>query len=170
MNLRYEEKIFLWMSFSILIIAIIIFLSSFSFSDFVVEFFAGVLGVSVAFYLDRIFESRQRSKISEKIIENMYYELLSNLNILKKFSIDGDSEIFDLFKNTSWEMFKSRLELDNIEILFELGDIYHRFELFNEGIKNEALGGGLSNILKRYPNFLDKLEKDINNLLSLLES
>jgi len=169
--MRYKNKVFLFIVFAISIISITIYVfNPDNFQEFKVELMASALGVFIAFYADRIYESKQKKDITKKIIENIYYELENNLEMLKKIDLESDSYTFDLFKDTSWDMFNSRLELENIEILFELGGLYHRFKLFNEGMKNEALGGGLSNILKRYPNFLKKLEEDINLVLKLMEA
>ncbi|MDH5771383.1 MAG: hypothetical protein OEZ25_08880, partial [Candidatus Bathyarchaeota archaeon] len=72
-------------------------------------------------------------------------------------------------QTSAWNILSSRLELDAIEVLYDLGAIYHRFELFNEAIKNESTGGTLEILLRRNRNFLEELENDLEEIIKTLD-
>ena len=143
------------------------------FFDFLTEFVAGVLGILIGFSLDRYIALWKKVRISKQIINSLLVELNNNLDLVRKMKAEIKPErigYFELFQTNAWDMFSSRLELDNIEILFDLGSVYHRFQLFNEGMKLESLGGELSSVLERTPDFFDRLEKDLKNIIERLNS
>ena len=76
---------------------------------------------------------------------------------------------FDLFQTTSWDMWNDRIDLDELEIMFELSNVYHKLHLFNEAKKLEKVTGGLSQVFRRYPMFYFDLKKDLNGVISSLE-
>lgn len=139
------------------------------FFDFLIEFTAGMLGVLFGFYLFLAREVHQESRLSGQIINNLLIELNNNLNSVKKIKPRAFETYFKLFQTSIWDIFSTRLVLDDIEILFDLGTIYHRFKLFNEGMKLEPLGGPLDALFSDNPNFLGELEKDIENMIARLE-
>jgi hypothetical protein len=146
---------------------------------FVAEFFAGFSGILIAFYLDRMIEHSKSVKISKQIIDSILLELHLGRSLINQIEteIEADNSkgyplpigFFHLFQTNAWKTFSSRLELDDIELLYELGTIYHGFELFNEAMKLESEGNELSNFLKNNPAFLEGLQKDIDTAIDSLE-
>jgi len=186
-NLRIEHKIFLLVvgGIGFFYCYIYIFMRSIIF-QFLAEFTAGFLGILIGFSLDRYVELGKKVRISKQIINSLLAELNSNLNSVKKFKseikiprsyrISPSSPLgyrlsfFGLFQTSAWNIFSSRLELEAVETLFELGAIYHKFQLFNEAMKNESTGGTLVIFLRKNPKFLEKLEKDLEKIIELLNS
>lgn len=167
-------------------VLILVFLPSIK-EAFLAEFFAGFLGILIAFYLDRQIELRKTAKTSKQIINSLLVELHYNLDLVKRFQSEiriptyhrispssphgSGIDVFDLFQTNAWNIFSSRLELDAVEILYDLGAIYHRLELFNEAMKIESIGERrLSALLKRKPKFLRHLEEDLKEIIERLDS
>ena len=143
------------------------------FMDFLAEFIAGFLGILIGFSLDRYIDLWKKAKISKQVKNHLFVELNNNLDLVKEIKPIFEPEkipYFILFQTNAWNIFSSRLESDNIEILFDLASIYHEFQLFNEGMKNEGTGGGISSILERKPNFLEQLQKDLESIIDRLGS
>jgi len=138
--------------------------------SFSTEMGATMFGILLGFTINRVIIDMQKRKTSNQILEKIYYELMQNNKSLATIKIADFKDIFTLFKTTSWEMFNSRLELDNIEILYELVDIYHRFEMFNTAMKSPEPNKEIMKMLKLYPDFYVKLEKDIDMTLILMEA
>jgi len=170
-SLRTENKIF------IMIIVTTAFIYFFFmlfygqiFFNFLTEFTAGVLGILIGFSLDRYIELWKKVRVSRQIVNQILVELNDNLELVSDFKVRWEREhyFFGLFQTSIWNMLSSRLEIDDIEILFELGSLYHRFELLNEAIRLEAVGGQLSTHLKEKPKFLDELEKDLDTVIETL--
>jgi len=183
-NLRFEDKLFLVIAVGLIFSFVYIyrFLSPF-FLDFVIRFTVGFLGILIGFYFDRQIELRKKIRISRQITNSLLVELNNNLDLVKQFkseiklptyhrpSSSGYSiRFFNLFQTSAWTMFSSRLELDAIEVLYELGATYHKFGLFNEAVKNEPTGFTLETFLREKPKFLEKLEKELEEIISVLES
>lgn len=174
-NLRTEDKILLFaMVIMMSLYLFFLFFLPSIFPSFLAEFTAGFLGIVIGFTLDRYLELRKKIRITKQIIDNLLVELYDNLDLVKKIKpeIKPDRTIFhfELCKTSAWDMFGSRLELDNIEVLFELGSAYHRMQLFNEGMRLEHISNALSRLIQRNPNFLDKLEKDLETIIEALEN
>jgi len=177
-NLRFEQKLFLIVvGGMVFFYAYVYVFLQLIFLQFLAEFTAGFLGILIGFYLDRQNELRKRIGISKQIINSLLVELHYNLDLTRELKPDimqgrkqGTILAFDLFQTSAWNTFSSRLEVDAIEILFELGAIYHRFELFNEAIKLEGVGNQLSTLLERKPKFLEQLEKDLEEIIKLLNN
>lgn len=143
------------------------------FPDFLASFTAGFLGILIGFGLDRHIELRIKNRITKQIVNSLLVELNNNLDSvkeLKSVTKPQDIRYFELLQTNAWDMFSSRLELDNTEVLFDLGSVYHRLHFFNEGMKLESLGGELTMILERTPNFLEQLEKDLGSIIGRLDS
>jgi len=155
------------------------------FYAYLTEFTAGFIGILIGFGLDRQIELWKKIRISKQIINNLLVELNNDLDLIKRFKseikipkyhrISPSSplgqriKVFDLFQTSAWNILSSRLELDAIEVLYDLGAIYHRFELFNEAIKNESTGGTLEILLRRNRNFLEELENDLEEIIKTLD-
>ena len=187
-NLKYENRIFLMMTAFVFAFYVIILIFLPSIKDaFLAEFFAGFLGILIAFYLDRQIGLRKKAKTSKQIINSLLVELSYDLNLVKKFQSEikipthhrispssphgSGIDVFDLFQTNAWNIFSSRLELGAVEILYDLATIYHRLELFNEAMKIESIGERrLSTLLKRKPKFLGELEKDLEGIIERLDS
>lgn len=181
---KYNEIHPLYRYFTIVILVIIIsyyiFYTSYEetiFMNFLTEFTAGVLGVLLGFFMGMFVDLAKGRRISSQILNSILVELNSNLELLNKiipqigitpFHVTVD--FFILFQTSAWDTFSARLETDNITLLFELGNIYHKFKLFNEGMKLQSLGGELSDLLKRNPKFLEELETKLKIVISMLES
>ena len=104
-------------------------------------------------------------------------ELEYNLVLVKTFKVrtkvpapkDHVDNVFDLFQTSAWNMFCSRVEMENIEILYQLGATYHRLQLFNEAMKNESTGRALAILLGANRKFLEEIERDIESLTRRLK-
>jgi len=150
------------------------------FLDFLIQFTAGVDGILIGFSLERYVELYKRIRISEHILDNILVELHYNLDLVKNIkpiiqhTSDGrvlvNIDFFDLFQTNVWDMFSSRLELKDIEILFDLGRLYHNLKLFNEGMRLESMGGELTAILQRNPKFLEYIEDEIKGVIYRIEN
>jgi len=187
-DLRFENRVFLIIVVSLLGFFILfhVFFPSIE-EAFIAEFFAGFLGILIAFYLDRQIELRKNSKISKQILNSLFVESQSNLDLDRQFQSEikipkyhriapsspygAGIEVFSLFQTNAWDTFSSRLELDDIEILYDLGIVYHRLKLFNEAMKIESIGERrLSYLLRKNPDFLTKLEEDLEGLIKRLSN
>lgn len=87
-------------------------------------------------------------------------------------SPNGSSiQFFSFFQTNIWDTFSSRLDLDEIELLYDLGSFYHNLTVFNEAVRIESTGERrLSFLLQKHPNFLNEIEQEIKELISKLES
>ena len=138
-----------------------------------------MLKTIIAFYLDRMIEQRKSIRISKQIIESILIELHLGWSLINQIETEietGNSKgyplaigFFHLFQTTAWRTFSSRLELDNIDLLYDLGTVYHRFELFNEAMKLESKGNELSNFLRSNPKFLEELQQDLDGTIDNLK-
>jgi hypothetical protein len=121
-------------------------------------------------------EQRKSNRVTKQIIKVILTELDYNWDLAKrldtkyvaKYAEPQPISSFDLFQESSWKLFSSRLELDDVEVLYRLGTVYHRFERFNEAMKLESLGGECSTILREDSNFLKKLAEDIEGVIEEL--
>lgn len=173
--MRAEDQIFL----TVIVVMIAVFLffklfyPEFVFYSFLAELAAGSIGVLLGFTLNRHIELKRKVEISKKIREGILAELKNNLKLIDDIKIliqPNHIPYFELFQTNAWNMLSPRFEIQDIDLLFDLGQIYHRFELFNEGMKNEAAGRGLSSILSKNRKFLIELEKDVKNAIDRLQS
>jgi hypothetical protein len=171
-----QNKLFLLIVSSVIILYFITWYSFPSAREtFAVEFYAGFLGILIAFYLDRSIEQRKSDKINKQIISSLIEELNNNLNLIKTYPklnprTNFLSESFCLFQTSAWEMFSSKLELDSIKILFDLGTIYHKFETLNEAMKLESEGNELTNLLGKNPRYMEELSKRVKEIIQQLET
>jgi hypothetical protein len=97
---------------------------------FLAEFFAGFSGILIAFYLDRMFEMHKRIKTSKLMVYSFLLELRENLSVFNisrnqsKESTNREMRMpdsFYFFQTNTWKMLSSRLELDNVVVLYNLG-------------------------------------------------
>lgn len=177
-NYGKENKLFLFVVFSVVVVYFVVWFNFPSAREaFIAEFYAGFSGILIAFYLDRMIEKQKGRKISKQILESISIELNLGLGLVYKimeeikgfdFSKMGGLEFFHLFQTNAWKTFSSKLELDDIETLYELGTIYHRFELFNEAMKLEPDCLTLSDFLSKNPKFLEELQQVLDTAIDRL--
>lgn len=169
--MKYTGIIIITLASIVLVFYILIVFPSI-FNAFLAEYFAGLLGILLAFGLNREIEKGKRLKISEQIRDNLIVELEGNLVLVRRFKKEIIPQtinkrlifaipFFNLFQVSAWNMFSTRLEQEDITILSELGVTYHKLGLFNEAMKTEATGFSLAEVLEDNPKFLAELEKDI---------
>jgi hypothetical protein len=173
--LRAEDKIFLVIIGALVFFYVYIYIFlNLIFFQFLAEFTAGFLGILVGFSIDRYRELWAKNKITRQITNSLLVELNNNLDLVKEFitrikpSFEYKIDFFNLFQTNAWNMFSSRLELDKIEVLYDLGAIYYKFELFNSAMKNQSIGGELTVLIEQHPKFLEELEKDIEEIITNL--
>lgn len=186
-NLRFEQKtLLIVVGTMVFFYAYIFVFLQLIFLQFLAEFTAGFLGILIGFYLNRQNELRKKIRISKQIINSLLVELNNNLDSVKKFKseiklpkhfrispslpLGYRLNFFGLFQTSAWNIFSSRLELGAVETLFKLAAIYHKFELFNEAMKNEPTGGTLVIVLRNNPKFFEELEKDLEEIIKVLDS
>lgn len=158
-------------------------------STFYAEFVAGVLGILIGLSFERSWErhkeQQKKQTLTKQIIDRLTMELHGNLLLIEEnkskikpsdIVVSSSSHPFGypipyffLFKTSVWDMFKSEFELDPLDLVFDLTDLYHDLNLFNEAMKNESYGV-LSNFLRRNPNFLEQLDKELKMIVNALES
>ena len=77
-------------------------------------------------------------------------------------------ENFNLFQTSAWDIFSSKLKMEKVEVLYELGSVCHRFEVFNAAMKLESTSGELSSLLREEPKFIEDLNTDLEALITIL--
>lgn len=98
------------------------------------EFLAGFFGIIIGFTVERITRLKNENLISERVKQNLIKELGSNKEILQDFSTSTDKGRFKLLMTTSWDMFKEQFSFKNLDVYFEIGDLYHDFIEFNSSM------------------------------------
>lgn len=178
-NLKSEHKVFLIVLGGTTIIYLSFFLFSRDlFPDFVTKLLAGFLGVLLGFALDRQIELWKRVDNFTQIMNSFLDELGYNLEFCRRYKekivapAQGKQveNFFDLFQTSIWNMFCSRLELEDVKIQYRLGEIYHNLELFNEATRNEGTQKALSVLLQRNPKYLHGLEQDLDGMTKTLRN
>jgi hypothetical protein len=166
-------------AFMIALCFIFYFLLPSSLLDFLAKFFAGLLGVFIGFALDRRIEHEKKVKASEQIINGFLTELDNNRAFCKKYKdrvvapAHGNfvEDFFDLFQTSTWDMFCSRLEMEDINVQYKLGEIYHRLQLFNLATtNNNEIQRTLGILLEDNPKYLHNLEEELGDLLKTLRN
>jgi uncharacterized protein YfkK (UPF0435 family) len=149
------------------------------FVDFVTKFIAGFLGVLIGFSLDRQLELYRKSVSSKQIIRSFLTELEYNQAFCRKYKdrvvapAHGNTveNFFDLFQISTWGMFCSRLEMENINVQYKIGEIYHKLQLFNAAtVNNNEIQRTLGILLERDPKYLHDLEQELKDLVEALKN
>jgi hypothetical protein len=178
--LRLEHKIFLFIIGAVVVLYFLFyFLLPSIFLDFLAKFIAGFMGILIGFGLDRQIELWKRIRASKQIINSFVNELKRNRAFCEKYRnlviapAQGNTveNFFDLFQTSTWDMFCSRLEMEDINIQYKLGELYHKLQLFNLAtINNNDIQRTLGILLERDPKFLLDLEQELGSLVKALEN
>ena len=151
--------------FGIFISPIVLFIGWDIFSNYFSEMIAGIIGIMYGFSLQKKSEEAEEKEMMDLIQQNMIVELYENLDIIQNIqAIDLDNSYIQ-FKVTVWELFQNRLKFDSLDIMFEIGSLYHRFTMFNNCMNFKGSTFEISGLFINYPNFLDILQNDINAII-----
>jgi hypothetical protein len=137
------------------------------------------MGILIGFGLDRQIELWKRIRASKQIINSFVNELKRNRAFCEEYKnlviapAHGNTveNFFDLFQVSTWDMFCSRLEMEDINIQYKLGELYHKLQLFNLAtINNNDIQRTLGILLEKDPKFLLNLEQELSSLVEALEN
>jgi len=142
--------------------------------QFVAEFLAGLLGITLGFMINRIYESSRQKNRNFVILLTLESELNYNLGELSILEGRIDSgEWFTQLKNTTWNMFCSQLSSFNeVLVVIDISNIYSDINHLNESMKKAQDIDQLRSIYSNYPphieieEYLDELKKSILYCLS----
>lgn len=134
--------------------------------EFIAGFLSGILGIMLAFEIDRSREASQQQKRIDIMMRSIRDEMQLNYGRLKTLQtlVEKGEECFMLFDTTMWKRFGNQLDsFKDFQFVLSLGYYYWELDHLNEAMKKGGTAIDLKNFYAYYPHF-----NGINDLLEHL--
>jgi hypothetical protein len=134
----------------------------------IIEFSAVLVGILVAFWINRVWERRKFEKRLEEILPTIFFEITDNRRLLEDLFNNPNRFYSDMirFDTSNWTINSEDISRIEPTLLIHLTNIYHNLKHLNHLFENYPNHNLIPVIADKTRIYVDEILKRLENLLT----